>query len=444
MASPLSSCLLLDTTSAADSSSHDLTLRSLPSLSLNAGNRCQSSVPPKSPNNCLSVRDFERILEELKSENFSLKLRIYFLEKSNQNSNPSDDVIRRLKRDLNATKQLARELANHLSRFVQSVQSNDSRLPHHLIDASEDLLNCASVLVTPANDVTTEQPIGRPIADEDDESDDVWSEPDREASRVRIGLSVGTELDAGIDKKLRSRDRKRPVGHVTSSLGVLNLDEDWRAVAVEATTQTSSRTTPERRADDKCCQTNESPIYPHNDLSAHKDNDQRSPKASSASLFTYRASLSPMSRRTREQNAKFVPNIASSETSQNSSQRPESDDCPPDPRPLSPDLGVVLPNGSSGEESVVHLSRRLWRRLRHLLSQIRQLSTSNAILTNLAKDALQLVSDAVIGRTGTAREDALWAHVERLRRSRARLEAAVGREVTKAEELLAKTAQELQ
>lgn len=113
---------------------------------------------------------------------------------------------------------LTMQLMAHLFEFCQLFRTDDAiddarrqQKVCRLLDASEDLLNCASILV--ASNPLPNQPIrsnqlnalnqseapaahwsprapGMPQSrDLDSESDDLWSEPDRKASRARIGLS---------------------------------------------------------------------------------------------------------------------------------------------------------------------------------------------------------------------------------------------------------------
>ena len=220
-------CLLFSQMSDTLETSDETTL-SLPSLSLSSKPVVASVVGVVDDNNdaskgrLLSIKDTERELNELKRENFNLKLRIYCLERNSnqinansglncgqncglslpfsahslpsdfallakeldlkekriqtlerileQNKEFSEDLQKKIKELEEKEKSLEKETKNesketqnaltmqlmsHLFDFCQLFRNADDRDDDRrqqrvcrLLDASEDLLNCASILVT--------------------------------------------------------------------------------------------------------------------------------------------------------------------------------------------------------------------------------------------------------------------------------------------------------
>ncbi|CAG2113908.1 unnamed protein product [Medioppia subpectinata] len=277
--------------------SDETTTLSLPSLSV-ANNRTTRETTrddERRRRERLTIRDSERAAEELKRENFSLKLRIYCLEKNQNNLEMNSENIQtfeeikrlnnefnQLSRDYEESKQLSLSLIQNLQEFCRLFRDDnedDRRREQRLcrlLDRSEDLLNCAQILVTKRE--SDERVERRALRESSDESD-IWSEPDRDVSRARIGLRVSD------DQKQQKRGKRRPKGEKSSfDSNVDQKDNNLSKVTTHLTT------------DDVLDDDTFSPFdIRSRDVRTHSSN----------SLFAFCAKLSPI----RRQSAEFVPNI---------------------------------------------------------------------------------------------------------------------------------------
>ncbi|XP_035509259.1 myomegalin-like [Morone saxatilis] len=104
-----------------------------------------------------SLREFEQHLNDLKKENFSLKLRIYFLEEKIQQKfeESSDDVHKRnieLKVEVESLKNELEEKQQLLDKALSTAESlsnqNEAELQRHLADRQEEISHMQEILET--------------------------------------------------------------------------------------------------------------------------------------------------------------------------------------------------------------------------------------------------------------------------------------------------------
>ncbi|XP_056893848.1 myomegalin-like [Takifugu flavidus] len=121
-----------------------------------------------------SLREFEQHLNDLKKENFSLKLRIYFLEeKVQQKFEESDDDVHKrnielkvevesLKKELEEKQQLLDET---LSRAERLSRQNEAELQRHLAERQQEVSHVQEVLETKVQLLREEAELARAKAE---------------------------------------------------------------------------------------------------------------------------------------------------------------------------------------------------------------------------------------------------------------------------------------
>ncbi|XP_049911334.1 uncharacterized protein LOC126396967 [Epinephelus moara] len=104
-----------------------------------------------------SLREFEQHLNDLKKENFSLKLRIYFLEEKIQQKfeESSDGVHKRnieLKVEVESLKKELEEKQEHLDKALSTAESlsnqNEAELQRRLAERQEEIIHMQEILET--------------------------------------------------------------------------------------------------------------------------------------------------------------------------------------------------------------------------------------------------------------------------------------------------------